>query len=140
MKYKKVSLSKKRKIVEEAMAEKNITAVARRHGLSESTVSNWLSNDDINPDKEYARARREKRTGVTRLKLKGPKDPIPEGIAVAANKNPEELAREVRDLRRKNAYLEDEVAYLKKLYEIMTGKKSDEAPKKKILGDNVAHI
>ena len=50
---------------------------------------------------------------------------------MAANKNPEELAREVRDLRRKNAYLEDEVAYLKKLYEIMTGKKSDEAPKKK---------
>ena len=127
MKYKKVSLSKKRKIVEEAMAEKNIAAVARRHGLSESTVS----NDDIKPDKEYARARREKRTGVTRLKLKEPKDPIPEGIAVAANKNPEELAREVRDLRRKNAYLEDEVAYLKKLYEIMTGKKSDEAPKKK---------
>ena len=140
MKYKKVSLSKKRKIVEEAMAEKNIAAVARRHGLSESTVSSWLSDDDINPDKEYARARREKRTGVMRLKLKEPKDPIPEGIAVAANKNPEELAREVRDLRRKNAYLEDEVAYLKKLYEIMTGKKSDEAPKKKILGDNVAHI
>ena len=75
--------------------------------------------------------RREKKTGVTRLKLKELKDPIPEGIAVAANKNPEELAREVRDLRRKNAYLEDEVAYLKKLYEIMTGKKSDEAPKKK---------
>ena len=131
MKYKKLPLSKKRKIVEEAMAEKNITAVARRHGLSESTVSSWLSNDDFNPDKEYARARREKRTRVTRLKLKEPKDPIPEGIAVAANKNPEELAREVRDLRRKNAYLEDEVAYLKKLYEIMTGKKSDEAPKKK---------
>ena len=56
MKYKKVSLSKKRKIVEEAMAEKNIAAVARRHGLSESTVSSWLSDDDINPDKEYARA------------------------------------------------------------------------------------
>lgn len=61
MKYKKVSLSKKRKIVEEAMAEKNITAVARRHGLSESIVSSWLSNNDINPDKEYARVRRENR-------------------------------------------------------------------------------
>ena len=131
MKYKKVSLSKKRKIVEEAMAEKNITAVARRHGLSESTVSSWLSNDDINPDKEYARARREKRTGVTRLKLKEPKDPIPEVIAVAAKTNPEELAKENSDLRRKNAYLEDEVAYLKKLYEVMLNEKSEDAPKKK---------
>ena len=50
---------------------------------------------------------------------------------MAAKTNPEELAKENSDLRRKNAYLEDEVAYLKKLYEVMLKEKSEDAPKKK---------
>ena len=119
MKYKKLPLSKKRKIVEEVMLGNSIAAVARKYGIPDTTVGSWLSNDEINPDKEYARARREKKAMGTEAKLKEPKDPIPEVIAVAAKTNPEELAKENSDLRRKNAYLEDEVAYLKKLYEVM---------------------
>ena len=131
MKYKKLPLSKKRKIVEEVMLENSIAAVARKYGIPDTTVGRWLSNDEINPDKEYARTRREKKVEGTRTVLKEPKDPIPEVIAVAAKTNPEELAKENRDLRRKNAYLEDEVAYLKKLYEVMLKEKSEDAPKKK---------
>ena len=131
MKYKKFPIEKKREIVEEAMLGSNIAAVARKYGTPYTTVLSWLSNDEINPDKEYARARREKKCMGTEAKLKEPKDPIPEVIAVAAKTNPEELAKENRDLRRKNAYLEDEVAYLKKLYEVMLKEKSEDAPKKK---------
>lgn len=131
MKYKKLPLNKKRRIVEEAMREGNVTAVARKYGLSESTVSSWLSKDELNPDKEYARVRREKRSCDRRGLPKEPKDPIPEGVAMAANTDPEELKREIRDLRRKNAYLEDKVAYLEKLYEVMIKEKAGVAPKKK---------
>ena len=131
MKYKKLPLSKKRKIVEEVMLGNSIAAVARKYGIPDTTVGSWLSNDEINPDKEYARARREKKAMGTEAKLKEPKDPIPEVIAVAAKTNPEELAKENRDLRRKNEYLEDEIAYLKKLYEVMLKEKSEDAPKKK---------
>ena len=131
MKYKKLPIEKKREIVEEVMLEKNIAEVARKYGIPYTTVVGWLSNDEINPDKEYARSRREKKAEGTRARLKEPKDPIPEVIAVAAKTNPEELAKENRDLRRKNAYLEDEVAYLKKLYEVMLKEKSEDAPKKK---------
>ena len=131
MKYKKFPIEKKREIVEEAMLGSNIAAVARKYGTPYTTVSSWLSNDEINPDKEYAGARREKKGKGTEAKLKEPKDPIPEVIAVAAKTNPEELAKENRDLRRKNEYLEDEVAYLKKLYEVMLKEKSEDAPKKK---------
>ena len=113
------------------MLGSNIAAVARKYGTPYTTVLSWLSNDEINPDKEYARARREKKCMGTEAKLKEPKDPIPEVIAVAAKTNPEELAKENRDLRRKNEYLEDEIAYLKKLYEVMLKEKSEDAPKKK---------
>ena len=41
-----------------------------------------------------------------------------------------EIAKDNRALRRKNAYLVDEVAYLKKLYEVKFKKKSEDAPKK----------
>ena len=131
MKYKQRTFDKQRKIVEEVMLGNSIAAVARKYGIPDTTVGSWLSNDEINPDKEYARARREKKAMGTEAKLKEPKDPIPAVIAVAAKTNPEELAKENSDLRRKNAYLEDEVAYLKKLYEVMLKEKSEDAPKKK---------
>ena len=132
MKYKKFPIEKKREIVEEAMLESNIAAVAKKYGTPYTTVLSWLSNDEINPDKEYARARREKKAMGTEAKLKEPKDPISEVIAVAAKTNPEELAKENSDLRRKNAYLEDEVAYIKTLMEVMLkDKREDEKSSKK---------
>ena len=132
MKYNKLPTEKKREIVEEAMLESNIAAVAKKYGTPYTTVLSWLSNDEINPDKEYARARREKKGMGTEAKLKEPKDPISEVIAVAAKTNPEELAKENSDLRRKNAYLEDEVAYIKTLMEVMLkDKREDEKSSKK---------
>lgn len=91
--------------------------------------------DGFQIDKEYARTRRENRVKNSkghRFKIRKPKDPILEGIVMAAKTNPEDLARENRDLRKKVEYLEDKVAYLEKLYEIIN-KKPNEIVKKKDL-------
>lgn len=48
---------------------------------------------------------------------------------MAAKTNPEELAKENSDLRRKNAYLEDEVAYIKTLMEVMLKDKREDDEK-----------
>ena len=97
-------------------------------------MGGWLSDDEFNPDKEYARTRREKKDNASRgsrVSIKKPKDPIPEGIVMAAKTNPEELARENRDLRKKVDYLEDKVAYLEQLYKIIKTK-PEEVVKKNI--------
>ena len=96
-------------------------------------MGGWLSDDELNPDKEYARTRREKKDNASRgsrVSIKKPKDPIPEGIVMAAKTNPEELARENRDLRKKVDYLEDKVAYLEQLYKIIKTKPEEVVKKK----------
>ncbi|MDD5973172.1 MAG: hypothetical protein PUC01_05625 [Spirochaetales bacterium] len=133
MKYKRVPFEMKKKIVSETMETGKFNVVARKYGIAHSTLGGWLSDDELNPDKEYARTRRENRVKNLkgpRSKIRKPKDPIPEGIVMAAKTNPEDLARENRDLRKKVEYLEDKVAYLEKLYEIIN-KKPNEIVKKK---------
>ena len=49
---------------------------------------------------------------------------------MAVKTNSGEIAKDNRTLRKKNSYLVDEVAYLKKLYEVKFKKKSEDAPKK----------
>ena len=49
---------------------------------------------------------------------------------MAAETNPEELARENRDLRKKVDYLEDKVAYLEQLYKIIKTKPEEVVKKK----------
>ena len=103
----------------------SLKEAARRTDNSPATISAWLRDDDINPDKEYARLRRE------RIKPK-PIDPFPQGVSAVARTNPEELVAENRNLRRKVAYLEDKVAYLESLFNSVS-KKPWEIPKKKDL-------
>ena len=124
----------KKKIVAEAMQAKSFKSVSIKYGVARSTLGGWLSDDELKPDKEYARTRREKKDNASRgsrVSIKKPKDPIPEGIVMAAKTNPEELARENRDLRKKVDYLEDKVAYLEQLYKIIKTK-PEEVVKKKI--------
>lgn len=124
MKYKKRRHDEKvaavRMVVEGGMT---VTEAARRTDNSPATITAWLRDDDINPDKEYARLRRE------RIKPK-PIDPFPQGVSAVARTNPEELVAENRNLRRKVAYLEDKVAYLESLFNSVS-KKPWEIPKKK---------
>ena len=49
-----------------------------------------------------------------------PKDPFPYGVEMASIRNPDELLRENKDLRKKVAYLEDKVAYLTELYKVIS--------------------
>jgi len=51
---------------------------------------------------------------------------------VASRTSPDELAKENRDLRKKAAYLEDKVAYLEKLYELIDIS-SDKTAEKNVL-------
>ena len=105
MKYKKFTFEMKKKIVAEAMQAKRFKSVSIKYGVAFSKLGGWLSDDELNPDKEYARTRREKKDNASRGSrgsIKKPKDPIPEGIVMAAKTNPEELARENRDLRKKD--------------------------------------
>ena len=133
MKYKKFTFEMKKKIVAEAMQAKSFKTVSIKYGVARSTLGGWLSDDELNPDKEYARTRRENKDNATRgsrISIKKPKDPIPEGIVMAAKTNPEELARENRDLRKKVDYLEDKVAYLEQLYKIIKTKPEEVVKKK----------
>ena len=61
MKYKKRRHDEKvaavRMVVEGGLT---VTEAARRTDNSPATISAWLRDDDINPDKEYARLRRER--------------------------------------------------------------------------------
>ena len=102
-----------------------VTEAARRTDNSPATITAWLRDDDINPDKEYARLRRERRKPK-------PIDPFPQGVSAVARTNPDELVAENRNLRRKVAYLEDKVAYLESLFNSVS-KKPQEIPKKKDL-------
>ena len=133
MKYKKFTFEMKKKIVAEAMQTKSFKSVSIKYGVAFSTLGGWLSDDELNSDKEYARTRREKKDNASRgsrVSIKKPKDPIPEGIVMAAKTNPEELARENRDLRKKVDYLEDKVAYLEQLYKIIKTKPEEVVKKK----------
>ena len=133
MKYKKFTFEMKKKIVAEAMQAKSFKSVSIKYGVARSTLGGWLFDDELNPDKEYARTRREKKDNASRgsrVSIKKPKDPIPEGIVMAAKTNPEELARENRDLRKKVDYLEDKVAYLEQLYKIIKTKPEEVVKKK----------
>ena len=49
-----------------------------------------------------------------------PKDPFPYGVEMASIRNPDELLRENKDLRKKVAYLENKVAYLTELYKVIS--------------------
>ena len=133
MKYKKFTFEMKKKIVAEAMQAKSFKSVSIKYGVARSTLGGWLSDDELNSDKEYARTRREKKDNASRgsrVSIKKPKDPIPEGIVMAAKTNPEEIARENRDLRKKVDYLEDKVAYLEQLYKIIKTKPEEVVKKK----------
>lgn len=120
MKYRKWTLEQKQGIVRLFYANgRKWKDSARKAGISEGLLRYWLADEDINPDNEYARELR------SRLKVKPanrhePKDPFPSGVEMASEKNPDELQRENKDLRKKIAYLEDKVAYLTELYKVIS--------------------
>ena len=134
MKYRKWTLEQKQAVVKLFYANgRHWNDTARKAGISEGLLRYWLASEDINPDKEYAGGLR------SRLKVKPrsrhvPKDPFPYGVEMASIKNPDELQRENKDLRKKVAYLEDKVAYLTELYKVISEeperilKKNDSLP------------
>lgn len=118
MKYKKISLNEKRRIVGMVVDDHlSIAEAGRKTNLPDTTISMWLRNPKINLDAEYVKLLEEKAS--RRKPNKNPKDPFPEGVVMAARTNPDELARENKDLRKKVAYLEDKIAYLETLYSIL---------------------
>lgn len=128
MKYKKIPLNEKRNVVEMVVNDHlSIAEAGRKTGLATSTIRAWLRNPETNQDAEYVRMLTERKRSE---KVRGPGDPLPEGVAVASRTDPDELERENRDLRRKVAYLEDKVGYLETLYSII-GEDPAEVPKKK---------
>lgn len=129
--YKKLSKEEKVKIVSRVVAGESVSEVSKATKIAESTISSWLGNEEINPDREYALKYKEEHPWVG-MKKKGfnQEDPSPEGIPEVTTSNPEELKKENRDLRRKVEYLEDKVLYLETLFEL-TGTKSSEVSKKK---------
>ena len=118
--YKKLSLEEKVKAVNMVMSGMGLRQVCKETGLSKTTIRQWVANEDINPDKEYARAYMGNRPWlIKKVAKKGSKDPFPEGVVVASKTNPDEMARENRDLRKKISYLEGKVAYLETLYALI---------------------
>lgn len=132
MKYQKLSERDKKRIVAMVVDEGNgLREASRKSGINPSTIAKWLRDPMLNENAEYARMLKEK--GMTRKPCeRKPKDPFPEGVLVASRTSPDELAKENRDLRKKAAYLDDKVAYLEKLYELI-GISSDKTAKKNVL-------
>ena len=120
MKYRKRTLEQKQTIVKLFYANgRRWNDTAGKAGISDGLLRYWLASEDINPDKEYAGELR------SRLKVKPrsrhvPKDPFPYGVEMASIRNPDELLRENKDLRKKVAYLEDKVACLTELYKVIS--------------------
>lgn len=130
--YKKISKEKKAKIVSMVIAGESIAEVSRTTKTAESSIKNWLANEEINPDREYALKYKEEHPWLGKMKSKGFKetDPSPEGVPEVTTSDPEELRRENKDLRKKIEYLEDKVLYLEKLYELIGTMPSDVSKKK----------
>ncbi len=129
--YKKLSKKEKAKIVSRVLAGESIAEVSRRAKVAESSIKNWLANEEINPDKEYALKYRQEHPWIG-MKKKGFKevDPSPEGVPEVTTSDPNELKKENKDLRKKIAYLEDKNLYLETLYELISTRPSEVSKKK----------
>lgn len=115
----RLDLSQKQLIVKEVIKAKlTIGEGARRFDVNKCSLWRWLADPKINENWEALERYNESRKGP-RLEKRFPDDPFPEGVVMAARNNPDELARENKDLRKKVAYLEDKVAYLETLYSIL---------------------
>ncbi len=130
--YKKISRKEKEKTVSMVIAGESIAEVSRATKAAESSIKNWIANEEINPDREYALKYREEHPWLEKMKSKGfnQTDPSPDGIPEVTTTDPVELKKENKDLRKKIEYLEDKVLYLEKLYEIL-GTEPSEASKKR---------
>ncbi len=116
MKYKIRSKEEKEAAVQYALKSgKSIRQVSLEMGFAFSSLKNWIHKERMKTDPEYAKLIKEREN----RKFKA-EDPFPEGVLMAAKTNPEELARENKDLRRKIAYLEDKTAYLETLYKLIS--------------------
>ena len=129
--YKILSKKEKAKIVSRVIAGESVSEVSRATKVARTSIRNWLGNEEINPDREYALKYKEEHSWKG-MKKKGfnQADPSPEGIPEVTTTDPVELKKENKDLRRKIEYLEDKVLYLEKLYELI-GTKPSEVSKKK---------
>jgi hypothetical protein len=120
MKYRKWTLEQKRAIVKKFyLTNRNWQQTTREANISDGLLRYWLADEDINPDKDYAKKLRS-RLKVKLAERKAPTDPLPNGVEMASVNNPDELLRENKDLRKKIAYLEDKVAYLTELYKVIS--------------------
>ena len=122
-------------VVKKVLQGLPITKVSKQTGIAFTTISYWLSDEDINPDKKYAKehqdyAYRRNHGKLKKRKIQIPRELYPEGIEMASTLNPEELKKENKDLRKKIAYLEDKVAYLEALYKVIKEDASEVSKKK----------
>ncbi len=126
MKYKIRSEAEKNTAVQYALKSgKSIRQVSLEMGIAFSSLKNWIHKERMKTDSEYAKLMKERESKKLRAE-----DPFPDGVLMAAKTNPEELARENKDLRRKIAYQEDKIAYLETLYKLI-GADPDKIDKKK---------
>lgn len=120
MKYRKWTLEQKRAIANKFyLNNRNWQQTTGEANISNGLLMYWLADEDINPNKDYARELRS-RMKVRPAQRKAPTDPLPNGVEMASVNNPDELLRENKDLRKKIAYLEDKVAYLTELYKVIS--------------------
>lgn len=119
--YTKLSKEEKVEVVSLILSGTTIKEAARCKGVSEATISFWLADDRINPDKEYAVRYRMEHPWTGKMKIKGFKkeEALQKEVAETTTRDPDELRKENKDLRKKIAYLEDKVTYLEALYEVI---------------------
>lgn len=132
--YTKLSKEEKVEIVSLVLSGTTIGEASRCTGIPATTISCWLANERINPDKEYAVRYRMEHPWTGRMKIKGFKkdEVLQEEVPETTTRDPDELRKENKDLRKKIAYLEDKVTYLEALYEVLQTS-PDSVPKKKDL-------
>lgn len=130
--YKKFSREEKIKVISMILAGKSLRNVEKETGVAKSTIREWISNTDINPDKEYALKYRQEHPWMDKRMRNtfNKKDPFTEEIPETTTNDPKELKKENRDLRKKIAYLEDKITYLQTLYEIISTNPSEVSKKK----------
>lgn len=115
MRYRQYSPEERNEAIEAVDSGLRVSEVSRILEIPDATIRSWLARGEFNQGLGCARIRPKGKCPRRQV----PKDPFPEGVEMARDRDPQELERELRDLRRKNAYLEDKVAYLTALYEIV---------------------
>jgi predicted site-specific integrase-resolvase len=133
-KHRFFSKEEKVKAVSMILSGLRISEVSEINGIAASTITGWIADEKINPDKEYAIRYKMEHPWMNKMKVKNFKkdEELQEEVPETTTRDPDELRKENKDLRKKIAYLEDKIIYLEALYEVIQTS-PDSVPKKKDL-------